>query len=479
MIQRTLKIQLGFFLIVGIFLLNGCATEHKLLESTCCKNFTPLSELRDAPQHSTAKLKLTEVEKHMGTNGGTDQKFHPLALKRDLYPFKYDGFLIAIEKAKRITVLGKKNTNIPFVDPNKMLTVLGGSSDSEKLIDSVQKRLRDGEVMFVSHILDTTDISGRLDPYNAYAQLLKGSGSEYRMLKDKRHRAGIYEAGWNALEHKLTNAIVNRVTDAINAGTPYSHIIVMSTGWNTDQVESIQAYNHLAHSLGQGAPVNFHPLYITFSWPSTWRNLGEWFSFVRKRNDADEVGLLPANLLVNHVLRDSRLSNIPRVLIGHSFGARILTRALFSRGLILSSITTNGDIDTLIGLQAAFSFARFSPSKVDNSDSYPYRRWSGIDTELVFTTSAHDKGHLSSWAIFSREKDMMLGKGGWDAAKKSNDVNKLVFTAAEFDCDVLSPPFSPLRQGGRIIYVDASRCIKNHNDIYRDVHGKLMRKFIH
>jgi len=476
MIRFSVKKQFKFLIIAGVFFLSGCV----LIESTCCDNFAPLSEQPDAPKRSTAgKADFKDVEKHMGTDGGTDQKFHPLALKRNLYPFKYDGFLIGIEKSERSIVLGNKDEGIPDITPSNMVTVKSGglSGKLKKLRESIEERLNDKEVMFVSHILDTKDPSGDSDPYNAYAQLLNGNGNNYHMLTKEKHIGGIYRSGWNALENKLRSKIINRVN---NAKTPYSHIIVMSTGWRMEQVESIQAYNHLAYSLEYAAPANFLPLYITFSWPSK----SGWTSIRKKRNDADEIGLLLANLLVNHVLLDSRLSNIPKILIGHSFGARILTRALFSRGLIQSAIITQGDINTLIGLQSAFSFKRFSPKNVDNSDGYPYRRWRGIATEFVFTMSSHDSAGLTGWKIFSksRDKNMMLGKGGWEAAKaakKSNDVNNLIFTTAESNCDVHIPAFSPLKKNGRIIYVDASCCIKDHNDIYRVIHGKLMRQFIH
>jgi hypothetical protein len=72
------------------------------------------------------------------------------------------------------------------------------------------------------------------------------------------------------------------------------------------------------------------------------------------------------------------------ILIGHSFGARVITRAIFSNGLInppkvnKESPETHQknmyDIDLVFGLQGAFSINRFIPG--EGEERSPYRIFS-------------------------------------------------------------------------------------------------------
>jgi hypothetical protein len=131
-------------------------------------------------------------------------------------------------------------------------------------------------------------------------------------------------------------------------------------------------------------------LFIGISWPSEWRSkfLGGFISSLSysvKADDADEVGILWVNrILWNILVPLKKERNIPLILIGHSFGARVITRAIFSHGLIdpekinkespETRQKSTYDIDLAIGLQGAFSINRFIPG--EGEEGSPYRTFS-------------------------------------------------------------------------------------------------------
>lgn len=431
---------------------------------------------------------IQEIEKKIGTNGSTDRNFHALAVNTT---FQYDGFFIGIEKTKREIALNNKELPNVSIDSLKVLNVL--PSKTKILKKSIGKRLyHDEEVTFVSHIIDTESFSQKKYVYNLYENLTANSVLD--ISEDN-----IYRDGWEALEI-LRIKLIERIKKAEQTKKKYTHLILMSTGWNTTQVESIVAYNDWSSAIIQNAPksAEFRPLFITLSWPSVWfyRETTIPFSVKRKGNDADEIGLLAANMLVNNIMLDKELKDLKKVLIGHSFGARLLSRALFSKGLIQPSVNIEGEIDTFIGLQSAFSFKRFSPEKADapllkkeNGEGFPYRRWPNMKTKLFFTMSSEDEagGFLAKIAarFLPRDKYMILGENSWEKAnklstkkKKEDRVDNIKFiTVDDLECDSFTPSITSL-QGGDIVYVDASKCITSHNDVYELRHGKLLNSFI-
>jgi len=117
----------------------------------------------------------------------------------------------------------------------------------------------------------------------------------------------------------------------------YTHVLVLVMGWNTAQDEAIRNFNDMVGNLveaakeGPGSPQTaFRPLLIGISWPSYWyHSLINGFSYLNKANDADELGISWINLLVNRELpraMEKAHVKVPVVMIGHSFGARVVTR---------------------------------------------------------------------------------------------------------------------------------------------------------
>ncbi|BBU30268.1 hypothetical protein BTHE68_40020 [Burkholderia sp. THE68] len=202
----------------------------------------------------------------------------------------------------------------------------------------------------------------------------------------------------------------------------YTHLLVVVMGWNTSQDEAIRNFNDIVGNIVEaayppdislsderkkdirrpGKPLPFRPLVIGVTWPSFWSNrLSNFLSYKNKAGDADELGLSWLNVLLNRTLpcvlkstaRPDGQIQLRTVLIGHSFGARAATRALFSSPMLETGTTSLGPpkspIDLAIGLQGAVSINRFVPTRSD--EGAPYRDFSRmVDTTVVLTASEHD-----------------------------------------------------------------------------------------
>ncbi len=81
-----------------------------------------------------------------------------------------------------------------------------------------------------------------------------------------------------------------------------------------------------------------------------------------------------------------------QILIGHSLGVRVLTRALFSSPLVPTKLTNStddikkSDVDLVIGLEGAFSVRRFIHDK--GIEGYPYERFKDYFSDGKYAGSA-------------------------------------------------------------------------------------------
>lgn len=275
------------------------------------------------------------------------------------------------------------------------------------------------------------------------------------------------------------------------AENPYSHILVMSMGWNNDQVDSLWRYNKILNNLALVAKQNnetFRPLVIGFTWPSAWftisdswikRKIGHIFSYGNKADDADEIGYTWANWIVNHKLPEAieaaKLTKPPKtVIIGHSFGARLLSRAIFSSKFIDPKYKSYNSIDLFLGLQGAVSANRFVQKS--SSEGAPYSDFAKLPTKLVFTTSSNDQAN--PFAYYLTRAAHIGGYRGLDVAKNNKDIFEVVTWNEQ-------SPMSNL-PSDKVIIVDASSIVKNgtksepsaHNDILDIEMSRLMWHFI-
>lgn len=172
-----------------------------------------------------------------------------------------------------------------------------------------------------------------------------------------------------------------------------THILVMSTGWNTQQDESLLNYLDWLNTIQNAAReknAEFRPLVVAFTWSSEWKSWRRGLGVVNKGNDADEIGMTWANMIINDVvLPVASNNNIPMALLGHSYGTRVLGTALFNRQLISRSpdyLLSDRIPISFVALQPAFPIQRFS---ADGKEPI-YAGATSLPILMVMTSSRHD-----------------------------------------------------------------------------------------
>ena len=357
---------------------------------------------------NASKPRLWDREQDYGTDGENLSIFHRVAEKDGGLGLKFPGYIVGIEKAYRDKI--GQHGELEIINDD----IFQGNDTYRK---NVQKILDDSKRTFVSHVVEY-----RLDTYKGYVK----EDFFYSAYEKYQKPGDAYLKGFLALD-ELRNRLASDET-------PYTHIFLYSMGWNTDQQESLRNYNSLVSQLikEHRGSTPFKPLFIGISWPSEWRSkfLGGFISSLSysvKADDADEVGILWVNrILWNILVPLKKERNIPLILIGHSFGARVITRAIFSHGLIdpekinkespETRQKSTYDIDLAIGLQGAFSINRFIPG--EGEEGSPYRTFSTNTyvKKFVFTWSRYD--FANPIARFFTGASHMGGRYGYEQSLK-------------------------------------------------------------
>ena len=359
----------------------------------------------------------------------------------------HDGYIIGVEKRYKGEVRDPKTGNPKHGYPDRYLPI-SEQNTNDQVCEKTYKRdkkfckvTNDWKAMLVTHI--TSSFDGKQEfvdnENNAY--------KEYRRhLKD-------YELNYNSGYHTLS-LFKKDLTDKLNS-KPYTHILVFSMGWNNDQYESIYRYNEMVENLRKVAKKNgdsrFRPLVIGFTWPSVWFGISDsWlkkyligflFSYFNKANDADEIGYTIANWVLNNIVLSAKVDyykkhhkDIKVVAIGHSLGARILSRAIFSKEYIIPDKRENKtsetdlnenkppEVDLFIGLQGAFSAHRFIEGK--GWEGYPYAEFNERKTSFALTSSVNDDANPK--VRFVTGARHVGGRYGLNKAIKYDDVFKVI-----------------------------------------------------
>lgn len=168
-----------------------------------------------------------------------------------------------------------------------------------------------------------------------------------------------------------------------------THVLLVATGWNTSQAESIfnygEWYRAIRHAFDTKSPgTDFRPLMVGISWQSSWDDLplGALGSALTKGNDADELGAGWVNPLVQQVVDAASAAGKPTILIGHSYGTRVLGHGVFLPDL--SEAQASAVPDAFIAFAGAVPIRRFS-----DRGREPY--WSReSDTPVLLISSKHD-----------------------------------------------------------------------------------------
>ncbi len=465
---------------------------------------------------------LAAEEERLAT-GGDLSKYHYLVREPYSVGLSHEGFIIGIEKSPKEKI-GYEFPDIDVTRFRKWDT--RDDPQGGQYIEARNAHFRrvtsDRKSVFVSHILKYGfDRQGTVrfavcPLYSVY----KANG-----FADQSGRPGCpangqtetskttdakpyYEDGWSAL-NRLYDAIKARLDQARPA---YTHILVASMGWNNDQVESVRRYNALlgniiAQARLEGTPEGqyFNPLVIGLTWPSVWG--GDSFfntinlvthvvSYPNKADDADEIGYTIANYLVNNIVyRLKSEYKLKIVLIAHSLGARILSRAMFSAHLLKGGPNPTGDAtDLFIGLQGAFSVRRFKKdhrlpfplSLFRKGEGSPYLIYDKLDGRVVLTWSEADAANpVAQWVTGAAHAG---GKAGYEESREMGDVfDHLVWDKnVQNKNDLLRQNITEkapatcgkLKESKKVLMIDANKIVHDHNDILDSEMGRLIWKNI-
>lgn len=432
------------------------------------------------------------VAEKLEIDGRTRRRYHLLAESPFGFELIRPGFIVAIEKSPKPLI---NNGGLSaYADYIKY-------PDGEGSAYNEQKRryteIMSGETdMFVSHIAAYSLESRRSSEserflYNIYPDFgSKVFGVSPSVPNSYARR------GWDAVKTELLQAVRSEIKIASD-NVPYTHLIIASMGWDNDQIESMRNYNAIIGNLlaaaqrAGGSGPRFKPLLIGITWPSVWGwpswfDLGalfyKLFSYGVKADDADEIGLTIANWLVNELgsnvkqYANDLKTPVRIVALGHSFGGRLISRAVFSDALLNRTVPQKpaSPVDLLVGLQAAFSVNRFLTAQGEEGAPYSlFSEYTSKGTRIVMTWSENDSANPLSNYISGAAH--IGGYRGYQLAKTKTDSGEIngVFQFVALGQDAALKPES-ISNANRILYVDASKVVKDHNDVFDHEIGRFL-----
>jgi hypothetical protein len=418
---------------------------------------------------SGASSYLEGPESALGLTGDA-RTFHWAVLDPVGVRLQFPGYLVGIEKSPQDVVAGPGSSCPPSpaavaIEGWKQ-TALGLADNEGISASSALHRVQtQPKVVFLSHWIEFTD--------DTVAKRQSGL-VRYSVFQDRNQETapcaqGLFDKGWDEVD-KLAAQVAERVSRE-----GISHVFLYSMGWNTDQEEAVRNFNALfGNLLDQAkAPANrpFKPLFIGMTWPSKWPGIFHDLDYFNKAHDADEYGAVWGRRMVSDVGGAAKAAcaktpgcDVKLVVVGHSFGARAMSQAVFSPGAPKVA-------DLLLLLQPAFSKNRFLPAR--SWEDAPYRHPQDHVGKVVMTASDTDKAN--PLAFWSEHGGGELAR--WDACALDRDLFdcRAVDQDGKVDLSVASPP-------RKVMYLDASQLVKyqmigtgggSHSDIYRPPVGRL------
>ena len=395
----------------------------------------------------------------------TNPHFHTVALDPTEHPLSHPGYLIGIEKA-RSDMVG----SIPFetCPPSASLCLNSQSGylgDKQEWRKTLTRRLDDPKRLFVTHIAAYEQVDGQGRAPRPQVRLLANLYHDNRLAcaKDPAHpEPTCIREGVEALQ-SLKADLEQRVR---REGT--THLLFYSTGWNSDQVDSIRRYNLFFNQIVQAArkdgDKSFRPLFVGITWPADWPELPGPSDIINKRSDADEVAVTWVNYLINKILLPLKETGVKVVLIGHSFGGRIVATAANSRDLLPNPVQDK--INLVVGLQAAFSIKRFA----GGTEGDPFKDFFSYADKFVFVSSQNDEAGKAGW-FFARALNAILGTEGIKEARRGDLAGIFEVITVDASGNWTQSP----RQGPeRALLLDASAIVSNHNDVNNEQVGHLL-----
>lgn len=299
--------------------------------------------------------------KILGTNSRANRSFHQFIVDPTTLRFKNDGMLLCFEKVERnrIIVVNKKkhyystNNQFELFDIDRDLNCMKTKDFSIRAIALIKDIFNDPKPFVLTHWVSTSRNSNKLE-YNAYKTI---GEQNYNLAK----------ATINQFEE------ISEIVRVKFSEENFTHLVITCSGWNNYQVDSSQLYenwikNTTEASKSGSTSTKFKPFVIGFTWSSRWIIPG--VSIFNKANDADELGISHVNFFLWKCLLPSiHKQDIPILTIGHSFGARVLSRAIYSR-FMLNSYDKNLFIDKSIDFQGAYPYSRYTKKANSNGKLY-------------------------------------------------------------------------------------------------------------
>lgn len=505
---------------------------------------------------------MSPYENALGLNDTISRDFHSMIYFPSGISLHFPGYIVAIEKAPKHVVVGPEDiSQSSFIQSGTYI-----KGEKPALHDTKNKIFQflhnNAKTMFISHIIKNnfTVISGDSSTpyitnnhcfvYNAYVDdsLAKSAqkidltkisdwhtcdtsfGTSHTTVKNLT----FYRDGSQAL-----NSLEVNLEHDIQSGA-YTHILLIIMGWNTSQFEAIRNFNDITGNImvaslesKKDAPMAtspqniviarqraispeknhqqaFRPLIIGVTWPSYWSTrLDNVTSYTNKADDADEIGLTWLNKLVNETLPESMKTagkKLPIIAVGHSFGARAMTRALFSNivltnaeGVLPDQTKVTSPVNLAISLQGAVSIDRFYAGH--GLEGAPYRDYSQLhNTKIVLTASSHDMANKVSFWSDTAGTSRSYRRACIDnkypnifhcmTASDTSATNGGGFSLCNRQRrDLKCPsPFNSISDTSKVDYIDTSNEITQynsprtaggaHSDIYRLPMGRLLWRLI-
>ncbi len=337
-------------------------------------------------------------EKKLNTDSALTHQFHSVLYYPDELQLDFPGYVVGIEKIPVDIATPKPKEHI--------LTAPIPNNDVSA--EDLYSKLVQSKTMVVTHVMQNHSL-GNCAIYSAYRSESPGNLKSCSSAAGANHAesdgTSLYQRSWTALtalRDKIDEDISAR-NQSSSSGEPYTHVLVVVMGWNTNQEEAIRNFNSIVPNISEASRGKFNPLFIGVTWPSMWEN--SWFdpiykitSYLNKAPDADEVGLSWLGVLLHQTLADLPIKR--KIVLGHSFGARASSMASCAG----PAVTPDGKpierqkIDLLISLQGAYSINRFYPDQGVESLHYQFCQNA---RRTVLTASEHDKAmNISKWVPF-------------------------------------------------------------------------------
>ncbi len=477
------------------------------------------------------------LEKDLGVDGIITSQYNNLALNPTAAALAFDGYIIGIEKienegrarADRGEPYAEVIDEIGKVERCPVIWPPFGPIDENRGLNChyKEKVFNQVKTMAVTHIIayEPPTASARY-LYNIYASSncpkkpcddrqesseFNDPIAEFHHLKDlvldangkpitpEVSQSGYFMDGISALKKTLQAELGEKIRAKLeDPDSRYTHLVLASAGWDNDQEVSVAHYNAVLSNVQQAARKegkNFRPLFIGLTWPSVWGNddwvLGlkhlfmKFIGYPNKANDADEIGYTIMNVLLNEVIADVKANpkhgDIPVVVFGHSFGARLTSRAVYSaHHLKGQDDQQESTVDLYIGLQPAFSINRFI--KDDGREGAPYLPDKARGMPVVLTTSEHDTANPT--AKLATGARHVGGIHGLEWAEKfkvggsTADHRFMVFKEATANgrvdntCKDWQETYD--KDPNAVFVVDAKRFVRSHGDVVDLPAGRMI-----